>query len=181
MGEELSRAGELFIASWEGFRPTPYNDAAGHATIGYGHLISLGPVVRADLERVYVKGAKPGQVTRVQALELLHSDANAAMSAVRQHIKVALTQAQIDALISFGYNLGPGCVAQIAPVINSKPRRWRLLAFRRWHMRVAATLIQYDHAGDQVLPGLLRRRRAEACLFNSSKYTRASGNPYANS
>ena len=32
------------IARFEGFVARPYNDAAGHATIGFGHLLHRGPV-----------------------------------------------------------------------------------------------------------------------------------------
>ena len=41
----LSKGGTLFIASFEGYRPTAYNDGADppNATIGYGHLLHRGP------------------------------------------------------------------------------------------------------------------------------------------
>ena len=39
---KLSAAGVRLIAGFEGFRSDLYNDAAGHCTIGYGHLVHTG-------------------------------------------------------------------------------------------------------------------------------------------
>jgi GH24 family phage-related lysozyme (muramidase) len=39
---KLSKAGVRLIAGFEGFRSDLYDDAAGHCTIGYGHLVHMG-------------------------------------------------------------------------------------------------------------------------------------------
>src|ERR1700674_3969990 len=39
----ISDQGTRFIAQFEGFDPKLVNDAAGHCTIGFGHLVHLGP------------------------------------------------------------------------------------------------------------------------------------------
>lgn len=39
---KLSKTGARFIAGFEGFRSDLYDDAAGHCTIGYGHLVHRG-------------------------------------------------------------------------------------------------------------------------------------------
>ena len=49
--KHLSKAGAAFIGAFEGLRLTPYNDAAGHATVGYGHLLHYGPVTQHDLDK----------------------------------------------------------------------------------------------------------------------------------
>lgn len=40
-----------FVATFEGFLTCPYNDPAGHATIGYGHLLHYGGVTKKDRKR----------------------------------------------------------------------------------------------------------------------------------
>lgn len=171
----FSQLGASFVGAFEGFRAEPYNDAAGHATIGYGHLIAYASVDAAIRE-------KWGTITRAQGIELLQRDAHVALAGVREYVRVALTQAQTDALVSFAYNCGPGALAGVVGnAVNSKPRAW-LPASRRvaWHRRVTDALMLWDHAGGVVLAGLERRRLAEARLFETGRYTRAAGNPYAN-
>jgi GH24 family phage-related lysozyme (muramidase) len=45
---QLSVRGAHFIDRFEGWRDTPYNNAANNATIGFGHLIHTGPVTAHD-------------------------------------------------------------------------------------------------------------------------------------
>lgn len=65
-----------------------------------------------------------------------------------------LTQNQLDALVSFAFNLGCGPIAKIANFINNS--RYK-----------AATdnMLLYVYGGGVVLPGLVRRRQAEVALF----------------
>lgn len=138
-----SDAGVQFIANFEGFRGSPYRDAVGVWTIGYGHTHGVGP------------NSRP--ITRAQALELLKRDlATEYEAGVTRYVKVALNQNQFDALVSFVYNLGTGILpgSSLLAAINS--RRWK---------SAADHMLAYDHAGGQVLEGLRRRRQAEAALF----------------
>ncbi|HEY2024448.1 hypothetical protein [Paraburkholderia sp.] len=70
---KISKQGVTFIAGWEAFVPHIYdNDGAGNggnATVGYGHLIHMGPVSGAASEAPFRKG-----VTIAQARELLLLD-----------------------------------------------------------------------------------------------------------
>ncbi len=68
------------------------------------------------------------------------------------HLK--LTQYQFDALVSFDFNTGSLGRSSLPVKINAG----RLDA-------AMATLLQYNHAGGQVLAGLTRRRRAEMLMF----------------
>jgi lysozyme len=68
-----------------------------------------------------------------------------------------LFQWRFDAIVSFTFNLGPG------PLDPSKDLG-RCLA-RRGRRGTGAALLEYDHAGGVVLPGLLNRRKAERRLF----------------
>jgi len=139
---ELSVAGSKFISGFEGFRANAYWDSWGKVwTIGYGHT---GDVHHDQ------------QVTGAEALELLRKDVATAARAVRDLVDVHLDQDQFDALVSFVFNLGAGALAEstLLKKLNRGNYKGAAKQFRRW-----------DHAGDQVLAGLTRRRRAEATLF----------------
>lgn len=88
----LSRDGLDRIAGREGFSATRYKDADGWS-IGYGHFIQVGDVI-----------SEP--ISRVEATELLIADAQIAERAVKAYVKVPLSQAQFDALVSLVYNIG---------------------------------------------------------------------------
>ena len=155
----LSRAGTLFIASFEGFRPTAYNDGADppNATIGYGHLLHPGPVTAADRKLYW---------TREHALQVLARDAGAAAQTVNKHVRVRLAiyprraQARFDMLVSFCFNVGAGNFAcsTLLHEINRKgaPRDWRTCA-PYW--------LEWVWAGRVRLAGLERRRGAEVANF----------------
>jgi lysozyme len=148
----LSRAGAELIARHEGFVPRPYDDAAGHATIGFGHLLHLGPVTTDDRSRW-------GAISRDSALRLLADDARSAARTVDESVSVPLSQAQFDALVSFAFNIGSGAFRSST----------LLRKLNRGDARGAADeLLRWSRAGGQVLPGLARRRAAERALFLSS-------------
>ena len=147
----LSREGAELIAHFEGFVPRPYDDAAGHATIGFGHLLHHGRVTAADRKRW-------GTVSRERGLALLAEDARSAETAVSQGVKVPLTQEQFDALVCFTFNVGNGAFGSstLLKVLNAgRPEA------------AADELLRWSRAGGRVLEGLLRRRRAERALFLS--------------
>lgn len=149
--ERLSKHGAAFIAEFEGFRGEPYNDPAGHATIGYGHLLHHGEVTAGD-RRKWIGG-----ITRKEALQLLREDAQVAERAVLDLVDVALNQNQFDALVSFTYNLGAGALAESTLLRKLNRRKYRA---------VPRQLLRWVNAGGEKLPGLVRRRRAEGQLFN---------------
>lgn len=140
--KRLSAAGAQFIADFEGFRQSPYQDAVGFWTIGYGHTHGVGP------------GSK--RVTKKRALQLLEADAADAATAVRDLVDVRLDRHQFDALVSFVFNLGAGSLAEstLLKKLNKGDYAGARHQFARW-----------NHAGGQVLEGLTRRRAAEAALF----------------
>jgi lysozyme len=154
----LSRAGAELIARFEGFVPRPYDDAAGHATIGFGHLIHHGRVTAADR-------ARWGTISRDRGLALLAEDAREATRAVEQHVRVSLSQEELDALVSFVFNVGTGAFASstLLRKLNAGDRHG-----------AADELLRWSRADGRVLEGLLSRRRAERALFLSS-----SASPHA--
>lgn len=136
-----------FVAKWEGFLATAYLDTIASPpvyTIGYGHSeYAAPPHVHAG-----------DHWTEAEALRVLTHDLGTTSDRVADKIHVSLTTRQRMALISAAYNLGPGIIDLLAPLIN------------KGHMKQAADkLLEYDHAGGVVVQGLLNRRRAECWLM----------------
>lgn len=137
-----------FIADQEGgqspdglFRP--YRDAVGVWTVGYGHTEHVGP------------GTRP--LTKAQALALLKVDLLHKYAPPVLALK-APRQGITDGLVSAVYNLGPGILR--TGTLGAR------IARRDWN-GAATALLDYDHAGGRVLPGLAARRRAEAAMIRS--------------
>ena len=151
----LSKKGAAFIAHFEGFRDKLYNDPVGHCTIGCGHLVHHGPINGSEPEE-FVRG-----ITRARALELLQQDAESAAGEVARSVKVKLTQPQVDALISFAFNVGNGAFSSSTLV--------RLLNEGDYDS-VPAQLNRWTKASGRTLPGLVTRRKAEGALFREGKY-----------
>ena len=152
---KLSTNGAVFIGRYEGFRGAMYNDAAGHCTIGFGHLVHHGPI----------NGSEPAEfkagITRTRALQLLQADAAIAAKCVRDNVKVPLNQAQFDALVSFTFNVGTGAFADSTLLKKLNAREYAA---------VPAQLERWSRAGGRVLQGLLNRRHAEGTLFARGAY-----------
>ncbi|MGV3621975.1 MAG: glycoside hydrolase family protein [Archangium sp.] len=142
--DKLGQAGLNLIKEFEGLRLTAYRDPVGVLTIGYGHTGS---------------DVKPGMtISQQRAEQLLKNDTGWAQKAVRDTVKVPLTQGQFDALTSFTFNLGAGALrsSTLVKKLNAGDYAGAQNEFGRW-----------VHAGGQVLAGLVRRRAAEAKMFGS--------------
>lgn len=152
----VSEAGVKFVSTWEGFYPHLYDDPVGYATVGFGHLVAYKPVAKlsAKERKPWVKG-----LTRADALELLRKDLAEYSDAVRDYVRVPLNQNQHDALTSFAYNLGTGALAgsTLLKKINAKAPSGEIRGeFAKW-VKAGSPPI--------TLPGLVRRRAAEADLY----------------
>lgn len=98
---KLSSSGIKLIKSFEGLRLNAYKDIAGVWTIGYGStLYTNGQHIKA--------GDKLAD--EAQANTLFVNTLSKYVEAVNKGVKVALTQNQFDALVSFIYNVGTGVV-----------------------------------------------------------------------
>lgn len=157
---KTSRKGVSFICSWEGFSRRPYNDGAhplpGHATIGYGTLLHLGPVTSADRAR-FPFGVTRSRARRMMARELLKTE----LRVTGLTHGVRLSQAQFDALVSFTYNVGAGAF---------KGSTLRKLLLDGHPGLAAREFAKWDKAGGVVMAGLTKRRQAEHDLFLHSVY-----------
>jgi len=114
---KTSQNGLEFITRWEGVVLNPYLDVASLWTIGVGHLIkptdSFSTISNTQVKELLSSKDKnhPASklsITRSEALEILANDVTVTEAALLKAIKVPLSQNQFDALISFGFNCGPG-------------------------------------------------------------------------
>ena len=130
------------LKRFEGLRNEAYYDPAGVLTIGYGHT---GPDVR------------PGDViTKYWAEHLLKADLYDVEKAVDE-LKVAITQPQFDALVSFAFNLGIYKLKTstlLRTILEGGSMRAIKQEFNKWVW-----------AGGRRLKGLERRRAWEAKRF----------------
>jgi GH24 family phage-related lysozyme (muramidase) len=151
----LSPEGVDFIKRWEGFRERMYNDPVGHCTVGYGTLLHMGNCDGSASEQPYVDG-----VTEAQATELLAQGAAQFQQTINDSLSVPLTQSQNDALVSFTYNVGTANFlnSTLLRVLNEGKYDAVPAELRKWtKARQDGELIE--------LPGLVKRRAAEAELF----------------
>lgn len=152
-GDGLSARGAAFIAHFEGTVLHAYDDAAGHCTIGIGHLLSMA--------RCSVSGHSGETISSAKALDLLESDAALASNAVRDDVKVPLSQPQTDALISFTFNEGTGSLASSTLLKRLNAGDYK---------SVPSELMRWTFADGHQLAGLVARRQAEGDLFAHSNY-----------
>lgn len=127
--------------SFEGCKLTAYQDPVGVWTIGYGHT---GKEVHEGL--VW---------TQEQADEALEHDILAAGTLLALY-SPGLTDGPLDACTDFVFNLGIGAYRTSTLCQRVNAQDWPA---------VKTELLRWDHAHGTVIPGLLRRREAEAALI----------------
>ena len=130
------------LKEFEGLRTEAYYDAAGVLTIGYGHT---GPDVR------------PGDViSKYWAEHLLKADLYDVEKLV-DGLRVAKTQGQFDALVSFAFNLG-FYKLKTSTLLKTIQEGGNRNAIRREFKK-------WVFAGGKTLAGLVKRREWEADRF----------------
>lgn len=142
----VNEKGLALIRQCEGFRGRAYRDAVGVWTIGFGHTSMAG-----------APEVKPGLVvSRDKASQILARDVEMFAEGIANVITTELNDNQFSALVSFAYNVGLGNFkkSSVLKAVNANdveavPRRLAL----------------WSKAGGRVLPGLVKRRAAEAELF----------------
>jgi lysozyme len=103
---------------------------------------------------------KGDRISLSRGLQLLRNDVNKRAGAVNNLLGgAAVNQNQFDALMSFAYNLGTGALGQ-STLLTKVKRNRNDPSIRNEFMR-------FVYAGGQKLPGLVRRRKAEADLYFS--------------
>ncbi|MEG2567189.1 MAG: lysozyme [Acinetobacter sp.] len=145
---QTSDKGIALIKEFEGCKLTAYQDSVGVWTIGYGWTQPVdGKPIRAGMT-----------IKQETAERLLKTGLVSYESDVSRLVKVALTQGQFDALVSFTYNLGARSLSTstLLRKLNASDYSGAADEFLRW-----------NKAGGKVLNGLTRRREAERSLFLS--------------
>lgn len=154
MARQVNAEGLALIRDHEGLRLVAYDDRrpnvvlregdriVGTLTIGHGHT---GPDVYIGLA-----------CTVEQAERWLREDIAEAEAVVALLVKVPLNDNEFAALVSFTFNLGGAAFrgSTLLRKLNAEDRAGAAAEFARW-----------NKAGGKVLPGLVRRRAAEAALF----------------
>jgi lysozyme len=142
---KYSDAGIALTKGFEGLRLTAYEDSTGIWTVGYGHT---GPAILAGMT-----------ISEADAEALLRADLTDAVGCVNRAVTAEILQNQFDEMVDFCFNAGRGNFLQ-----STLLRKVNLGDF-------AGAAVQFGlwvHAGGDVIPGLVRRRKAEATLFLSS-------------
>jgi lysozyme len=142
----VSDAGLKLIQHFEGLFLKAYKCPAGVWTIGYGHT----GLKHND------GSVTPGRkITKAEAVALLLQDLNTKYApAVRRLVKVPLRQYEFDALVSFHFNTGSLGKSTLLRRLNEGDFKTAASEFDKW-----------VRGAGKVLPGLVRRRKAERHLF----------------
>ena len=129
------------LMEFEGLRLEAYEDATGVPTIGYGHTA----------------GVRMGdRISERWAVELLKMDVQDVEQQVKA-LEVARTEGQLDALVSFAFNLGITRLrdSDLLKLIRKGASKNAIIQeFKRW-----------VYAGGKKLRGLETRREWEAKRF----------------
>tara|TARA_R100000781_G_scaffold57260_3_gene37018 strand:+ start:2646 stop:3122 length:477 start_codon:yes stop_codon:yes gene_type:complete len=154
---KISQEGLALIKKFEGC-PTDndgnavsYRCAANKKTIGYGSLKMIdGSPVQDDMK-----------ITMQEAEDLLEHEMNEYEGYINDMVKVDLKQNEFDALVAWVFNLGPSNFNSSTLLQKLNNKDWDDIPnqIKRW-----------NKAGGQVLQGLIRRREAEALLFEGKEW-----------
>ena len=139
-----SDEGKDLIKNFEGCKLSAYKPVPTekYYTIGYGHY---GPDVSKNM-KINEATAEYLLIKDIQPIENLLNG-----------LKINFRQRQFDALVSWIYNLGTGN-------FNSSTLKKYIVADRD-DLSITDQMIKWVNAGGKPLPGLMRRRAAEANLW----------------
>ena len=142
----ISQEGLSLIKKFEGCELEAYKCAAGVWTIGFGSI----------------KGVKQGDtITQEEADNLLLHEMDEYEGYINDAVNVDLNQNQFDALVSWVFNLGPSNLSSSTLLTRINNKDWD---------DVPAQIKRWNKAGGKVLQGLIRRREAEALLFEGKEW-----------
>ncbi len=147
---KISNKGVGLVKHFEGLFLMSYLCPAQVWTIGYGHT----GITHND--GTVKRGMK---ITQEKAEGLLAMDLNTKYAPdVIRMVKVPLTQNQFDALVSFHFNTGALGKSTLLRKLNAGDYQGAAAEFGKW-----------TRGGGRVLPGLVRRRKAERHLFETGE------------
>ena len=143
---KTSEEGIALIKKFEGCELSSYQCSAGVLTIGYGHTL----------------GVQDGDTcTQEEAESMLKDDLGVFEEAVDRLVNVELEQNQFDSLVAWTFNLGEGNLREstLLKILNEKN-----------YSGVPEQIKRRNRAGGEGLDGLIRRREAEALLFEGKPW-----------
>jgi len=142
----ISEEGLSLIKKFEGCELKAYRCAANVLTIGYGTTKG----VTEDME-----------ITKEEAESILKEEMHEYEGYINDMVKVPLEQNQFDAMVSWVFNLGSTNLSSstlLKKLNNSE------------YDEVPSQIKRWNKAGGKVLDGLIRRREAEALLFEGKEW-----------
>ena len=144
---KISEEGKALIKKFEGCELEAYQCPAGVWTIGYGHT----------------KGVQQGDIwSQANADEMLDIELEEFEGYINELVEVQLEQHQFDALVAWVYNLGAGNLISSTLLIKLNAGDYE---------DVPHEIQRWNKAGGEVLEGLIRRRKAEALLFEGKDWS----------
>jgi len=166
---KISENGINLIKSFEGLHDgnlskiglQPKMCPAGIWTVGYGHALTNKVTKKwlsgaGDLAKIPVQYPEFVNMSEQQAVELLKTDLEKYEGYVLSWLKKPVTQNQFDALVSFTFNCGIS--KTLFDLVNAGRSNAQIAKWIETH---------YVTAGGVRMNGLVRRRGAEAKMFNS--------------
>jgi lysozyme len=149
---KISNQGIELIVEFEGEILEVYKDPVGLPTLGVGHLLT-----REELRKFPV--GTP--ISKATSRAYLRADLKRFEDALSGLIEVPVTQSQFDALLSLAFNIGEEnfTKSSVLRKTNKKDFVGAAAAFMSW------TKARNKAGKLVVLPGLVRRRKAERALY----------------
>jgi len=147
----------LLVKQFEGCKLKPYKCPAGVPTIGWGSTRYPNGV------RVSMKDPA---ITQAKADEMLLWDLHAFEADVTMLTKsVVLTQNKFDALVDFAYNCGSDIDIDTTPEGLGDSTLLKKVLANPNDPTIAAEFAKWNKGGGVVLPGLVKRRKADSDLY----------------
>ena len=141
---KLGERGTEILKYFEGCKLTAYQDSVGVWTIGYGHT----------------KGVYNGMtITQEEAEQMLLTELEEYEGYIENMVTVPLTQNQFDALVVWIYNLWQTNFKNSTLLKDLNAGNYNA---------AGQEITRWNKAGGKVLAGLVKRREAEAELFNET-------------
>ncbi len=151
MTMKTSDAGLFALALHEGIVPAPYRDSVGVWTYGIGHTLGAG---YPDPEKMLRGMPSSLDAALRDVFDLFRRDVAKYEAAVNRAVKVPVTQAQFDALVSFHYNTGAIGRASLVKRLNAGDVGGAATGMMAWSKPA------------EIIP----RRKAEQALFAHGTY-----------
>lgn len=144
---KISEEGKALIKKFEGCELEAYRCPAGVWSIGFGHT----------------KGVQQGDVwSQDHAEHMLDVELEEYEGYINDLVSVELEQHQFDALVAWVYNLGAGNLISSTLLVKLNAGEYA---------DVPHEIQRWNKAGGEVLEGLVRRRKAEALLFEGKDWS----------